>query len=240
MNEMIYLKKTENGKLKRTEDIELADFVPVPKKLYIPFDRWKSIKKENQHLKEMCQSDSREKPDNEESDTITIPKKEYNGLQNLMRIHRDERMKQIDKAKADKHGYTFKYSEEKVYNPSRSNQKAYCITKTTPISLNTDLESANYIIRKDLEEYYHYVELSAVDLGHSPCKIKVADFLKADKQRRDPDYNYDFYVDNSDYGRKLKEFLDEQPDPIIFEIRNISSNIGQGVYEISYWATKPI
>lgn len=67
--------------------------------------------------------------------------------------------------------------------------------------------------------------------------LRPLDLLHAVQQRDDPCYVQDYYIDNSEKGRKIKELLDGITDNIIFEIIRISSSYGQGVYEVSYWAT---
>ncbi len=239
MDNAIFLRRNEDGKLKKAASLEVADYVRIPASDYVPISDWNALVDE---YKVLSSEYDNLRQTNDDVATVTIPKEEYNGLHNMLRILKDRSLQQIDRAKADRWGYVFKYCDHRVFDRTKSDQKAYLITKTTPVSLKIDFKSAYLMISHDLQKLYHYINLERVITASyiRPSQIKPADFLLAISQRDDPDYNYDFYCDNSDYGRKIKELLDDSPDEIIFEIIKLGSNIGQGVYELSYWATKPI
>lgn len=238
-NETIFLKTTENGKLKKVETIEDADYVRVPVNQYVNlkeyndlYDEWELVTNQYEKLLQL-------NPEKKNNDAVTISKSEHAGLLGALRIIKDRSLQQIDKAKADPQGYTFKYAEKRIYKREYPDLKAVCVTKVTPVSLHTDLQTADFIIKKDLEQHYNYFDFSSIstETYPTPSKIEALDLLLAIKQEQDSEYNFDFYVDNSDYGRKIKQFLDINKSPIVFEIIRLGSNIGQGVYEVSYWAT---
>lgn len=239
MENVIFLRKNSEGKLTKTATIENADFVRVPANNYVSVNDWNSLVDKYSVLSEqydnLCKT-------NEDTGSVSIPKEEYVGLQNMLRILKDRSLQQIDKAKADQYGYTFKYSDIRVYDKTNPNLKAYFVSKATPISLKIDFKTAYHMILCDLGKYYNYIDLERVKtLSYAkPSPIKPSDLLLARIQRKEPGYKYNFYIDNSDYGRKVKEFIDESPEEIIFEISKVGSNIGLGIYEISYWATAPI
>ncbi len=164
---------------------------------------------------------------------------EYHGYRNALRIIKDRSLQEIEKAKADKYGYTLKYADYRAYDRTRPKYKAYYITKSTPISLTIDAETAYFLIMEDLYSYYNCIDITSITTKSfgEPFVLSPLDLLQAVKQRDDPCYAQDFYVDNNDKGRKIKELLDDIDDNIIFEINRISSNYGQGIYELSYWAT---
>ena len=118
----------------------------------------------------------------------------------------------------------------------------YSVLKTTPYSLKIDLETVCYLITKDLTEFYNYIDLSAVSTVSYPQRssIPVNDFLNAIRQKEDSNFGDDYYIVDSDYGYMLKEYVDRLSNAVSFEIIKIGSNIGQGVYEVSYWSTSPI
>ena len=168
-----------------------------------------------------------------------IPIEEYHGYRNALRIINDRSLQEIDRAKADQHGYTLKYADYRMYDRSYPGYKAFCINKLTPISLKIDAETAYFLIIEDLFNFYNYLDISTVTTKSfaEPSIIRPLDLLHGVQQRDDPCYSQDFYIENNDKGRKIKELLDETSDNIIFEIIRISSNYGQGVYDVSYWAT---
>lgn len=232
-----FLKQTENGRFMKVQDISQADFVRIPTDEYVPVDEWNSLIEQHMMLKK--QFNEIWNAPKSDDDCYKIPISEYHGLQNCLRIIKDRSLQEIDKEKADQRGYTLKYAEQRIYDRSHPKQKAYLISKTTPVSLKIDLETASFLIRKDLASFYNYVDLSNIRTCkyRSPFKIKAIDLLLAISQRDDPEYTHDFYCDNSDNGRQIKDFLDKAPTNLIFNIARINANQGQGVYEVSYWAT---
>ncbi len=244
-NTTTLLKRTEDGRYKKTDVISEADYVRVPIGEYVPLTEWNDLIDEYELLKDqyskLVQLDKFKSAKLSE-DTVTILKAEYHGLQKALRIVRDRSLQQIDKEKADSQGYTFKYCDERVYDRAYPDQKAYLITKTTPVSLKMDLETAEYLIKRDLIDFYHFIDISAIRVPDYPDVLKITahDLILACSQRNNEKYSNDFYVDNSDKGRLIKAFLDIAPQALTFDLARIIANLGQGVYDISYWSTGPI
>ncbi len=214
MEEKIYLRIVD-GKLYRTDDLSEADYIRLS------IDTWNNLKSKYMALKNRLKIIK---------ENHIVTKEEYHGYQNALRIINDRSIQQIDREKADAHGYTLRYADQRVLDRSCPDQKAFVISKITPISLHVDLETAFFLIKQDLKKYYHFADIKQT-------RIRPVDILKAIPQRDDPSWNEEFYVDNSEYGRQIYMFLDDVPQCFIFDIFNIRSNIGQGVYEVSYWAT---
>lgn len=161
----------------------------------------------------------------EQANYVCMPISDYNGYQKALRIVRDRARQQVDKAKADRYGYTLLRADFRPY--TYKSPKAWLITKSTPYSIKMDLGEVQYIIGCDLRDYYGYREL--------PAHLGVLDML---------DYCKRFYMDgesridiqNEEMLEKLA-FLDECGGKLAFELSRISSNFATGTYEISYWAT---
>ena len=213
----VFLKKNKEGKLKKVSTLEEADFVRIPAATY---------------------KDAFEKTEGE--DVVQLPRAEYNGFLKMLRIIRDRELQQIDKEKSDSYGYTTKYVDERIYDRSRPEITAFYITKTTPISLKIDLYTAYTLVKKDLQEFYGFIDEQVYMSSEGiPKKIKTIDLLEAFQKKSEKNYDRDYYISNSEYGRKLKEIVDSS-EVISFGPLKLSSNYGQGVYEISYYATEPI
>ncbi len=231
----IFLTKTEDGKLVKTDNLTEADYVRVPANQYISPTAWNNLADKYTVL--LRQSKSKISSE----DTVVIKKGEYNGFMNMLRIIRDRSLQSIEKAKADSHGYTFKYADMRPYERDNPQKTAYHITKITPVSLKVDLETAYFMIIRDLTEYYNYVTpLYKPSPEAASIKIQIPDIITGLAQRDDPEYKLDFYVTNSEYGESIKRFLDDRPKVLSFGPVKIGSNLGQGVYEVSYWASNPI
>ncbi len=228
----LFFKIAEGGRLDQVGDISEADFVQVPIDRYISLEEWSELMDRYETLRNQS---------NDDMDVVTIGSEEYHGLLNALRIIRDRSLQQIDKSKADEHGYTLKYADMRIYDRIYPEYKACYVTKTTPVSMNTDLLTAKFLIEHDLKEYYNYIDLPVFDVtdisGVNSKKLTKHDLLIAVKQSSDESYNSGFYVENSDYGYQVKRFMDSIEGPFIFETSKITGNIGQGVYDVSYWAT---
>ncbi len=213
---VIFLKQTKEGKLKKVSTLEEADFVRIPAASY---------------------KEAFEKTEGE--DVVKISLEEYHGYRKMLRVIRDRELQQIDKQKSDSHGYSLKLVYKRIYDRSRPKITAFYITKTTPISLKIDLYTAYTLVKKDLQEYYRFMDEQVFISGEGIQKtIKTIDLLEA-FQNKSENYNREYYVSNTEYGRKLKEIVDSS-EVISFGPLKLSSNYGQGVYEVTYWATEPI
>ena len=214
---VVYLKQTEDGKLKKITSLEDADYVRMPVALYR-----KSFEKHE------CE------------EVVRIQREEYNGLKKMLRIIRDRELQLIEKEKADEHGYTTKYVDERVYDRSKPDIKAEYIIKTTPVSLKIDLLTAATMIKSDLQEFYGFMdEQYFMTSAGIKKEIKAIDLLAAFKQKIEKNDDRDFYVYDSEYGRKLKEIIDSS-EALSFGPIKLSANVGQGVYEVTYWGTVPV
>ncbi len=214
---VVYLKQTEDGKLRKIPSLEEADYVRMPVVLY------KEIF--GQH---------------ESGEVVRIQREEYNGLKKMLRIIRDRELQLIEKEKADEHGYTPKYVDARVYDRSKPDITAEHIIKTTPVSLKIDLLTAHTLIKSDLQEFYGFMDEQFFMTSEGIKKeIKAIDLLEAFKQKIEKNDDRDFYVYNSEYGRKLKEIIDGS-EAVSFGPLKLMANMGQGVYEVAYWATEPI
>ena len=243
VNNTIYFKQTSEETVV-TDNVSEADFVQVPAEEYISLKEWNELIDEYELLRnqyEKVMQLDRYKLSAKEG-MVTISEATYHGYLNCLRILRDRSLQQINKSIADSHGYSTKYCEERIFDRNYPDLKAFMITKSTPISLKIDLQAAAFLINQDLKDFYNFIDLNAIELYTEVAKIKISahDLLLACKQRDDPDYSFDFYVDNSEQGRMIKTWLDSADKAISFEVARITSNIGQGVYDITYWATGPI
>ena len=242
MSKTTYLKTKEDGGFKRVANIEDADYVRVPVNQYISPEEYNRRFSELDYITTKYNQLLQQTAVPTDQEVITISRQEYNGFLGTLRIVKDRSLQEIDRAKADRYGYTLKMADFRAYNRDNPNLKAYYISKSTAVSLKIDFETAYFTILQDLKNYYHYVDISAVATPNYPTlsAIKAQDLLFAITQRDDPSYNQEYYFDNSDYGRKIKELLDSSPNHIAFSIIRVNGNIGQGVYEVSYWATGPV
>lgn len=174
--------------------------------------------------------------EHEEAEYAVIPIDEYYGFLSALRIVRDRAKQQIDKNTADEHGYTLLRARYKHYEP-RNSEKAWFVTKRTPHSAKLPFVTASDLIKMDLKEFYHFRDAKKFrkSSGYSFSEIEII-------------RNYNYYRDhdedeiNSIKNTDMKEMLDyfvETDGKLAFEIAEISCNVGLGVYEVSYWATKP-
>ena len=74
---------------------------------------------------------------------------------NALRIIKDRSRQQIEKSKADEHGYRFLRAN--IRNYKKTNYNAWLIKKETPYSVNMGVKLVNFLIVQDLYEYYNYV-----------------------------------------------------------------------------------
>ena len=83
--------------------------------------------------------------DEAEAEYVMIPLAEYYGYEKAVRIVKDRAIQQVDKATADKYGYTLMRADKKRYNYEQD-EKAWLITRNTPYSIKIGLEEAEYFI----------------------------------------------------------------------------------------------
>ena len=166
---------------------------------------------------------------------VAISEEELNGYKKAVRIVRDRAVQQIDKAKADEHGYMLLRADKRKYE--RNTGKAWLITKSTPYSIKIGLNEAFSMIERDLKEFYGLKELLVFGIDKYGCvrRLSVKDLLNY----------YERYFKNGDdtsgIGNedvvKALEWMDKTNGVMAFEISRIAKNAATGCYEVSYWAT---
>lgn len=180
----------------------------------------------------------------EDADYAVIPVKEYNGLINALRIVRDRALQQVDKAKADEHGYTTLRAEYRKYIPGQE-YKGWLITKSTPHSINIPLEAAHELILRDLQDFYSFTGIPTLRFCRNGIKeervLEAGNILKAVSQLTNPScQDQEYFLEHTEYGHAVYLYLSEYQFSISFELSKIACNYSQGVYEVSYWATTPV
>lgn len=164
---------------------------------------------------------------------------EYNGYLNAIRIVRDRAIQQIDRNRADKHGYTLVKAEKRAYKDEkiRYDRNAWVITKSTPYSLKIGLQEVSYMIERDLSEFYNYKTLPVVRSNNAGYKehLSINGLL---------DYYERYYLKKMDRNsiydeaeRKALSWMDELNGIVVFNITRIGRNYGTGCFEVTYWAT---
>lgn len=171
-----------------------------------------------------------------------IPIEEYHSYLKAVEIVRRRALQQIDKAKADEHGYTLLRADRRQYSYD-SKLKAWLITMSSPYSVKLSLAQVTAMLNKDLRDFYGFCDLPLIetsdtyyaDKGGKPWDVK--DFLGTyHYNRKNKDRST---IHNPEYLQKLN-FLDEHDWKIAFEISKIAKNHATGCYEVSYWATEPM
>lgn len=243
MVKLTYCKENSKGKLDRARSQEDADAVLVPIADYVSVDEWNDLVKRYNALKDQ-KDQCRIAAGTAASaikNPVTISQKEYNGYENALRIIRDRSMQQVDLANADEHGYTLLTEEYRFYRTkSKKSYYAWLITMRTPHSLHIDGETAKFLIKKDLQEFYGFCGLPVIDVGDKYRKTKTEELLKAIIQKHDPGHKESFYVENTVFGQRLKNYIDRFEGPCGFELSSIYKSWAYGVYEVRYWASDEI
>lgn len=167
---------------------------------------------------------------------VAVSEEELNGYKKAVRIVRDRAKQQIDKAKADKNGYTLLRAEKRKYG--RDKGSAWLITKGTPYSIKMDFAEASALIAQDLREFYGFIDIPAWDWKgrYEQEKLSIKEMLS---------YN-DSYKNGDRSGMQNEkilfylDWLDGYRWKIIFEVSRFAQNHATGCYEVSYWALSPI
>lgn len=191
--------------------------------------------------------------DYEEAEYVLLNINEFNGLKKAVRIVNDRALQQIDKSKADEYGFRL-LRAGKSYNREAKGMM-YLVTKETPYSIKMRLDEAWALIETTLRELYYWLdEFDLNDFAPSPEEYKSSSYI--DNQRigrlydsdipkiikqweNKDDRSREFLLDNSKKGRAIKNLWSKRNDFIV-GIAKVSANQAQGVYEVSYWCTKPI
>lgn len=194
-------------------------------KLYSAYESWRK------HAEDLEQKESI--PEG----MVAISEEELNGYKKAIRIVRDRALQQVEKSKADEHGYTLLRADRRQYE--RKSGKAWLVTKSTPYSIKIAPKDALYMIETDLREFYSLRNLPVVSHDFNYDKtLSVGDLLRY----------YDRYFNNEeDYSDIRNEemlcaltWMAETNGTIVFEISRLARNAATGCYEVSYWATEPV
>ena len=151
---------------------------------------------------------------------VAVSEEELNGYKKAVRIVRDRAKQQIDKAKADKNGYTLLRAEKRKYG--RDKGSAWLITKGTPYSIKMDFAEASALIAQDLREFYGFIDIPAWDWKgrYEQEKLSIKEMLS---------YN-DSYKNGDRSGMQNEkilfylDWLDRYKWKIIFEVSRFAQN----------------
>lgn len=179
--------------------------------------------------------------DEEHAQYVIIPREEYNGLQNALRIIHDRSLQQLEKSDVDEYGYKTLRAELRVY-PKRSggdDKRHWYMTKSTPYSIKMPVSAVSMVVVNDLKSHYHYYDWKEVlNMGGSPF-FSVIDIDEVEQ-----------YAVQS-YGNERCEWIYKNlVEPrgwmvdnrlvLSFDLCRLSANYSTGLFEISYWSTAPI
>ena len=188
--------------------------------------------------------------DLDECSYVLISKEQYNGYEKALRIIRDRALQQIDKAVADEIGYVFLSAEAKYMRQEKIDNLMY-VRYRTAYSIKIPLANIKGVIIRDLIERHNMMPESMKGYSYTNWNGEkvyesisdrniwngVRDFI-TDKYNGN-DWKYREYKDNPiDIGyRKVYDYIQSKGGAIAVEIDKIIANVGQGVYEVSFWAT---
>lgn len=155
---------------------------------------------------------------------------------NMLRIIKDRSLQQIDKSKADEHGYrTLDVVEKKEF---------FIIRKATPYSIKMDIGVVAALIKSDLEEYYNGIFDNVrytVNNGMRIFETEVMfrDIEQMNKYRRESleRKKEEGYPKEGAFLKYIDEKGIELGAPLVEGIEKIHANIGNGYYEVIYKAT---
>lgn len=175
--------------------------------------------------------------DESEAEYAFIDIEKYNGLRKALRIVRDRALQQIDKQIADEHGYRLVRAARVEYSRS-STHKVWKITKSTPYSIKLGIEEAAYLIKQDMVDYYK--------LRPFPLKVQFGKIVRMTYE--DVAYEIECYCEREikdedwlrcqERNKRVTNFIEEYDGLVVTEPIEYSTNIGQGVYEVTYYASK--
>lgn len=166
---------------------------------------------------------------------VAVSEEELNGYKKAVRIVRDRAKQQIDKATADKNGYTMLRAEKRRYG--RDKGSAWLMTKSTPYSIKMDFSEASAMITRDLAEFYGLVTIPKYKgIYDQEEKLSVKEMLRLNDDYKNGDRSG---MQNEKILYYL-DWLDGYRWRIIFDIARFSQNHATGCYEVSYWALSPV
>ena len=166
--------------------------------------------------------------DESDAEFVMIPRKEYNGLQNALRIVNDRALQQIDKSKADEYGFRFLRGEMRYYRKGRG--ELYLITKETPYSVKLDVSEVKYLIENKLRELYP----KTPNWFRNTRKMRTGLWKKPNIEKD----NFFWGSSNAKSHAMYNAFSEYKQ--FVVAVDRISANYGTGQYEVSYWATEII
>lgn len=244
-SEHVFLKTGDDGKLKKTSDRENADWVRVPKKDYVSVSEWNDLITEYNELLGKYENAKSERDSVEEKrktagtqnddEMITISKIDFNGYENALRILHDRALQEIDKSKADEHGYRLLRGDNRAIK-GHSDHYLWLVTKATPHSLQIPPATAKFLIQQDLMHFYNMRELKYHVTDKVLVTYSLSDIANAVKQWGNIDEKNYLLKNNEDGERLLDEFRSCNGQ-IILKLDKIAANQSEGVYEVTYWAT---
>lgn len=153
---------------------------------------------------------------------VLITINEYNGYEKAIEIIRNKSLLQVDKAQADDFGYiTLSARQKDVYR-----SKVWKMKKRTPYSIKLPVNDIRMVILRDLKTHYGYIEY---DDDNFEYLLNVREKWLTDKNVAD-------YMS----CQEEVELLKFNEGEFAFDLHSITANLGQGLYEIEYYATEPI
>lgn len=184
--------------------------------------------------------------DDEKAERVEIDVEEYNGLLVALDMVRRRALQQVDKSKADEHGYLLLRADKKLHKEYK--KKCWLVTKTTPYSIKIPPEQAQKLIEKDLRDFYGLVFPKKFNYPYKGNNhiAKVGENLLFNNLLRtilnsdlDEQYEHrDNWAETISLAYQVREYLRSIDFRFSFDICKLSCNYAQGRYEVSYWQYK--
>lgn len=170
----------------------------------------------------------------EEATHAVVPIEEYHGLLKAVRIVRERALQQIDKAKADEHGYTLLRASRKPFKVKQGGVEKHIdswrVTLSSPYSIKMPLSVASTMLRRDLTDFYGFHDLTQEELG---CMMSAFNSIFGDEKSRD---RRPYLMDKPTVAVWYDE-LAACAYQLPFRIVEVSKNAAQGCYEVTYLTT---
>lgn len=190
-----------------------------------------------------------ERAESQDAEFVLLPIEEYNGYEKAVRVVRDRALQQIEKGKADKHGYTLLRADKKKHKAY--NGEYWLVTKTTPYSINIPVDEVQALIKKDLIDFYGYWTTRKFEYPYKEemCSRYVSEsfLLTTLLQHMQSSLNgsldelyesRDNWNENISLAYHVREYLRDSKFRFSFDMCKLSCNYAQGKYEVSYWQYK--
>ena len=179
--------------------------------------------------------------DESDAQYVVIPKSEYNGLRNALRIIHDRSLQQLEKSEVDEYGYKILRAELRTY-PKRSggdDRKYWYISKSTPYAIKMPVSAVSAAAINDLKNHYHYYDWKeVVNVNGSPV-LSLKDIGYIERYAQNPFDNRQFEWIHSNLTEPRGWMIDNRL-VLSFDLCRLSANYSTGLFEISYWSTEPI